>query len=70
MTRTRHIAAARPTLWAVTLIDRRTGRPHHVNGIALTALGRDPHATAAELMRNRDPRAWDARILPLSAVAR
>ena len=49
-------------LCAVTLIDRRTGRPHRVNGAALVALSRAPRAAAAELLAGRNARLWDARI--------
>ena len=69
MTSTHPLTHGRPALCAVTLIDRRTGRPHRVNGAALVALSRDPHG-AAELLAGRDARLWDARIQPLPASAR
>lgn len=55
----------RLVLYAVTLIDRRTGCPHRVNGAALVALSRDPDNAAVELLAGRDARLWDARIQPL-----
>ncbi|MDP5308703.1 hypothetical protein [Paracoccus spongiarum] len=55
----------RPPLCAITLIDRRTGRPHRVNGAALVLLSRDPDMAALELLAGRDTRIWDARIQPL-----
>jgi hypothetical protein len=63
-------SAARGPLCAITLIDRRTGRPHRVNGAALVALSRDPDAAAAELLAGRDPRIWSARVQPLPGAAR
>ena len=57
----------RPPLCAITLIDRRTGRPPRVNGAALVSLSRDPQLAAAELLAGRDARIWDARIQPLPA---
>ena len=54
MTSTQPLTQGRPALCAVTLIDRRTGRPHRVNGAALVALSRDPHGAAAELPRIRE----------------
>ena len=54
----------------MTLIDRRSGRPHRVNGAALVALSRDPQAAATELLAGRDARLWDARIQPLPGSAR
>lgn len=63
-------SAARGPLCAITLIDRRTGRPHRVNGAALVALSRDPDSAAAELLAGRDPRIWSARVQPLPGVAR
>lgn len=61
---------ARRPLCAITLIDRRTGRPHRVNGAPLTALSRDPDLAATELLSGRDPHLWDARIQPLPGTAR
>ncbi|MFD1911262.1 hypothetical protein [Halodurantibacterium flavum] len=61
-------ASATP-LCAVTLIDRRTGRPHRVNGAALVALARDPDLAAREMLEGRDTTIWEARIQPLPAPA-
>lgn len=66
----RQSPSARAPLCAVTLIDRRTGRPHRVNGAALVALSRDPDGAAAELLAGRDPRIWSARVQPLPGAAR
>ncbi|SCX85895.1 hypothetical protein [Paracoccus tibetensis] len=63
-------SAARAPLCAITLIDRRTGRPHRVNGAALVALSRDPDGAAAELLAGRDPRIWSARVQPLPGATR
>ena len=70
MTSTHALTEPRPTLCAVTLIDRRTGRPHRVNGAALVALSRDPHAASADLLTGRDPLIWSTRIQPLNALSR
>lgn len=67
MTSTRLPAQARAPLCAITLIDRRTGRPHRVNGAALVALSRDPDAATAELLAARDPRHWTTRVQPIAA---
>lgn len=50
---------------AVRLIDRRTGRPHRINGAPLVVYTRQPHLAVAELLRGRDPALWEARIEPL-----
>lgn len=52
--------------YAVSLIDRRTGRPHRVNGTALSVFTRHPDEAARELLRHRDHSLWDVRIAPLS----
>ncbi|MFN3276248.1 MAG: hypothetical protein ACK41U_16435 [Paracoccus sp. (in: a-proteobacteria)] len=59
---------ARRPLCAITLIDRRTGRPHRVNGAPLVALSRDPDHAAAELLTGRDIRLWETRIQPLPGM--
>jgi hypothetical protein len=48
--------------YAVSLIDRRTGSLHRVNGMAQSVLTRDPQAVAAEFLRDRDKSLWDIRI--------
>ena len=70
MTSTRRPAQARAALCAITLIDRRTGRPHRVNGAALVALSRDPDTAAAELLAGRDTRFWTTRIQPVPSSTR
>ncbi|MBM3604713.1 MAG: hypothetical protein FJX25_08140 [Alphaproteobacteria bacterium] len=62
---TRHNFPAHRPLCAITLIDRRTGRPHRVNGAALVAFSRDPQIAASELLAGRDPLLWDTRVQPL-----
>lgn len=54
----------RPTC-AVRLIDRRTGRPHRINGSPLVLFTRRPEEAAAELLDGRDPAVWEARIEPM-----
>jgi hypothetical protein len=51
--------------FAVRLIDRRTGRPHRINGQTLTLYTRAPQEAVAELMHSRDPALWDVRVDPL-----
>jgi hypothetical protein len=58
-------AKARP-LYAVRLIDRRTGQVHRVNGAPLLALSREPQEAAASLLEGRDPALWETRIESLS----
>lgn len=67
---TLHQTAARRPLCAITLIDRRTGQAHRVNGAALVSLSRDPDLAAAELLAGRDPQIWDTRIQPLPGTPR
>jgi hypothetical protein len=54
-------ASARPQAapgFAVTLFDRRKGRPHRIAGIPLTLMTADPDTASADLLRNRDPGLW------------
>lgn len=44
--------------FAVTLIDRRKGKPHHISGVPLTLMTSDPEAASEDLLRNRDPSLW------------
>ncbi len=53
---------------AVLLIDRRTGRPHRINGSPLVLFTRRPEEVAAELLDGRDPAVWEARIEPVETV--
>ncbi|MDT1061718.1 hypothetical protein RM190_07595 [Paracoccus sp. CPCC 101403] len=48
--------------YAVSLIDRCSGRPHMISGIPLVLISREPVETSRELMRNRDPSRWDTFI--------
>ena len=50
----------------VRLIDRRTGRPHRINGSPLVLFTRRPEEVAAELLAGRDPTVWEARIEPMA----
>lgn len=47
---------------AVSLIDRRTGATHRINGRPLTLLTRNPQDAVAELLAGRDAAVWEARI--------
>ncbi len=60
----RAIRAAAPASprYAVSLIDRRTGRPHMISGIPLVLMTGTPAEAAHELMRDRDAALWDAFI--------
>lgn len=49
----------------VRLIDRRTGRPHRINGSPLVLFTRRPEEAAAELLDGRDPAVWEARVEPM-----
>ncbi|MDR5651175.1 hypothetical protein [Ruixingdingia sedimenti] len=56
---------ARCAMFMVSLIDRRTGATHRVNGAPLRLFSADPEATAGALLRNRDPRHWETRVARL-----
>lgn len=60
----RAIRAAVPATprYAVSLIDRCSGKPHMIAGIPLVLMTREPVQTSRELMRNRDPMRWDTFI--------
>lgn len=49
-------------LYAVRLIDRRTGEVPSLNGTPLSQLTRSPQAVAQALMRGRDRSIWCAEI--------
>lgn len=53
----------------VSLIDRRTGQPHRINGASLTALTRLPDEAAAEFLAGRDPALWEVRVQRLGKTA-
>lgn len=48
--------------YAVSLIDRRTGRPHRISDIPLRLITCEPFEAAQDLMRDRDPAHWDTAI--------
>lgn len=52
------------SLYSVLLIDRRTGRPHRVNGIPLSVFTRNPSEAEAELLHGRDRANWEIRVSP------
>ncbi|TJZ91826.1 hypothetical protein FA743_10170 [Paracoccus gahaiensis] len=58
------IRTPRP-LCAITLIDRRMGCPHRVNGAALTAASRGPALAALDLPAGGSARIQDSGIRPL-----
>lgn len=47
---------------AVSLIDRRTGRPHRINGRPLVLFTRQPEDAAAELLEGRDAAVWAVQV--------
>lgn len=58
-----------PARCLVSLIDRRTGRPHRVDGTPLVVHSLHPRQIAANLMRGRDPSKWEVRIISLPEEA-
>ncbi|MDS9467512.1 hypothetical protein RGQ15_07980 [Paracoccus sp. MBLB3053] len=60
--RTFTASTPRRTRYAVSLIDRCTGKPHHIAGIPLILMTPDPFETSRDLMRNRDPERWDTSV--------
>lgn len=52
-------------LYAVRLIDRRTGLPLRANGAPVVAFTRTPRETAAEALAGRDPALWEVRVDPI-----
>lgn len=58
-------AALSLPLYAVTLEDIRTGQPHRVGGVVLTAFTRDPEAARRQFLRHRDPQLWRIVVQPL-----
>jgi hypothetical protein len=62
-------AAARPDgVFAVRLIDRRTGMPLRMDGRPLVIFTRTPGETAMEALAGRDPALWDLRIERLATT--
>lgn len=53
---------ASPARCLVSLIDRRTGRPHRVDGTPLVIHARHPKQIAERLMQGRDASKWEVRI--------
>lgn len=51
-----------PPRYAVSLIDRRTGKPHRISEIPLRLITCEPFRTARDLMRDRDPALWGTAI--------
>lgn len=51
--------------YAVSLIDRNSGKPHVICGIPLVLMTADPFETSQELMRNRDPSRWQTSVARL-----
>lgn len=60
----RAIRAAVPVSprYAVSLVDRRSGKPHVISGIPLVLMTCEPITASNDLMRNRDPGLWDTFI--------
>lgn len=56
------MTARRRGACAVSLIDRRTGRAHRINGRPLVLFTRQPEEAAAELLEGRDAAIWDVRV--------
>ncbi|MDF3606066.1 hypothetical protein PE067_07975 [Paracoccus sp. DMF-8] len=46
--------------YAIRLVNRHTGEAHQVDSAPLTVMTSDPISAANQLMRNRDPKDWDA----------
>lgn len=58
-----------PTLFAVSLIDARTGRLHRVGAAGMTLFTRDPETAGQNLLRNRDPQHWKVEVRSFNAAA-
>ncbi|MFD2174922.1 hypothetical protein [Rhodobacter lacus] len=56
-------------LYAVTLVDRRTGQPLRVGGVVQTAVTHDPAAVSRQFLRHRDPQPWRIVVRPLVGAA-
>lgn len=52
-------------VFAVRLIDRRTGEVPRVNGNPLSLLTRSPHRAVAELLQGRNASHWLTQVEPL-----
>jgi len=56
-------------LFAVRLIDRRTGEVPNFNGNPLSVLTRSPRAAIADLMSGRNQKLWRAEVEPVGSPA-
>jgi hypothetical protein len=61
-------AATPATICAVSLIDRRTGSTHRVNGTPIVRITRNPVHAVGELLGGRDVAVWDVRIEPIAVA--
>ena len=57
-------------MFAVRLIDRRTGEVPRVNGNPLSLLTRSPRRAVAELLRGRSGPHWQTQVEPLEQAPR
>jgi hypothetical protein len=57
-------------LYALRLIDRRSGLPLRANGGPVVTFTSTPHAAAAEALAGRDPALWEVRIDRIPAPPR
>lgn len=64
------ITVDRRAACAVSLIDRRTGQTHRINGSPLVLFTRSPEEAVTELLDGRDASVWEARIEPLGPERR
>lgn len=55
---------------AVSLVDRRTGQTHRINGSPLVLFTRTPEDAVAELLSGRDTAVWEARVEPIGTTTR
>lgn len=55
-------------VFALSLIDRRTGAPLRRGGAVLTIFTRTPETAAAEALHERDESVWQVRIERLATV--
>ena len=55
-------------VFALSLVDRRTGAPLRRGGAILTIFTRTPEVAAAEALHDRDASVWQVRIERLATV--
>jgi hypothetical protein len=60
--------AAAEAVFALRLVDRRTGAPLRANGAVLTIFTRTPDQSAAEALRGRDASVWQIRVERIATV--